>query len=109
MASSSESSYPTKTPEEIQEEKQAVWNTLSTPVYNEFVGSDQTEATYNIYLQTLKSNYADFKSIDIIISSFVKNMTYDASKEDWLSGLKAAEKSCQMVTDQGWIVMADSN
>jgi hypothetical protein len=99
----------TKTPEEIQEEKQATWNTLSTPVYDEFVGSDQTEATYNIYLQTLKNNYADFKSIDIIISSFVKNMTYNVSKEDWIAGLKAAEKSCQMSTDQGMIVMADSN
>ena len=105
------SNYPTKTPEEIQEEKQAVWNTLSTPIYDEFVGSDQTEATYNIYLQKLKSNYADFKGIDIIISSFVRTMTYDASKLSWLSGLKAAEKSCQMNNgqNQGWVIMQDSN
>jgi len=99
----------TKTTEEIHQETQATWNTLSTPVYDEFVGSDQTEATYKVYLEKLKNNYVDFKSIDIIISSFVRTTTYDVSKQDRIAGLKAAEKSCQMVTDQGWIVMADSN
>lgn len=100
----------TKTPDEIQQEKQAIWNNLSTPIYDEFLASDQTEESYSIYLQKLKSNYVDFKGIDIIISSFVRTMTYDASKLSWLSGLKAAEKSCKMDTqNEGYVVMEDSN
>jgi len=99
----------TKTTEEIHQEAQATWNTLSTPIYDEFFASDQTEATYKVYLEKLKSNYVDFKNIDIIISSFVRTTTYDVSKEEWIAGLKAAEKSCQMTTDQGWVVMADSS
>lgn len=95
----------TKTPEQIRQETQTKWNTLSTPIYDEFVSSDQSETTYNIYLQKLKTNYADFKHIDIIISSYVKTNTYDTSKIDWLAGLKAAEKSCKMETTQNQVFM----
>jgi hypothetical protein len=94
-----------KTQEEIRNERQTVWNTLSTPIYDEFLASDQTLANYNESLQRLKTTFADLKQIDLIISSFTTTKTYDDHKLNFLKGLKAAEKSCRIGKDEnnGWI------
>jgi len=90
---------------EIRNERQTVWNTLSTPIYDEFVASDQTLTSFNESLQRLKTTFADLKQIDLIISSFTTTKTYDDHKLNFLNGLKAAEKSCRIGNDEnnGWI------
>jgi hypothetical protein len=94
-----------KTQEEIRNERQIVWNTLSTPIYDEFLASDQTLGNYNKSLLRLKTTFADLNQIDLIISSFTTTKTYDDHKLNFLKGLKAAEKSCRIGKDenQGWI------
>ena len=99
-----------KSPEEIQAETQTLWNTLTTPIYDEFLASDQTLSSYNASCQKLKSTYPDFKNVDVIISSFVTTKTYDDNKLNiFKKGLRAAEKSCKIgvTQNQGWIVMED--
>jgi len=98
-----------KSQEEIRNERQTVWNTLSTPIYDEFLASDQTLANYNESLQRLKTTFADLKQIDLIISSFTTTKTYDDHKLNFLKGLKAAEKSCRIGKDESnsWIFMHD--
>jgi len=98
-----------KTQEEIRNERQIVWNTLSTPIYDEFLAGDQTLANYNESLQRLKTTFADLKQIDLIISSFTTTKTYDDHKLNFLKGLKAAEKSCRIGKDvnNGWFFLHD--
>jgi aryl-alcohol dehydrogenase-like predicted oxidoreductase len=100
-----------KSQEEIRNERQTVWNTLSTPIYDEFLSSDQTLTSFNESLQHLKTTFADLKQIDLIISSFTTTKTYDDHKLNFLNGLKAAEKSCRIGKDEnnGWIFMGDQS
>ena len=65
-----------KSPEEIQAETQTLWNNLTTPIYDEFLASDQTLSSYNASCQKLKSTYPDFKNVDVIISSFVTTNSF---------------------------------
>ena len=98
-----------KSQEEIRNERQTVWNTLSTPIYDEFLASDQTLTSYNESRQRLKTTFTDFIQIDLIISSFTTTKTYDNHKLNFLNGLKAAEKSCRIGKDEnnGWILMQE--
>jgi len=92
-----------KTEAQIRQEAYQMWDSVLTPISDEYIAGPHTPERFNEYHQRLKGRYGNCKKSDYVISERIGQITvgpgynhFENYKHLYQRGLKNAEKLCQL-------------
>ena len=92
-----------KTEEQIRQEAWQMWDSVLTPISDEYIAGPHTPERFIEYHQRLKERYGNCKKSDYVISEWIGPVTsgpgynhFENYKHLYQIGLKNAEKLCQL-------------
>ena len=92
-----------KTETQIRQEAYQMWDSVLTPISDEYIAGPHTQARFHEYHQRLKEQYGNCKKSDYVIQKSIGHVTsghggshFENYIHLYQRGLKNAEKLCQL-------------